>query len=63
MNPVPPVVVLSPIAGRGVSLGDVPDPTFAQAVVGPGAAIDPPRAVIDAIAPISGKLLKAFPHA
>jgi phosphotransferase system IIA component len=32
-------------------------------MVGYGAAIDPPRGVIDAVAPVSGKLLKLMPHA
>jgi sugar PTS system EIIA component len=32
-------------------------------MVGFGAAIDPPRGVIDAVAPVSGKLLKLMPHA
>lgn len=58
-----PVAVLAPVPGRAVDLAEVPDPTFAQAVVGPGAAINPPRGMVDAIAPISGKLLKVFPHA
>ncbi|MEC5152324.1 PTS glucose transporter subunit IIA [Cryobacterium sp. GrIS_2_6] len=58
-----PVIVLAPVPGRAVSLAEVPDPTFAQAIVGPGAAIDPPRGMVDAIAPISGRLLKVFPHA
>lgn len=57
------LVVLAPLAGRAVGLSAVPDATFAQEIVGPGAAIDPPRAVVDAIAPIAGKLLKVFPHA
>lgn len=60
---IAPVIVLAPVPGRAVTLAEVPDPTFAQAIVGPGAAIDPPRGVVDAIAPISGKLLKVFPHA
>src|ERR1700752_729835 len=55
--------VLAPVGGRAVSLRDVPDPVFSQGMVGHGAAIDPPRAVIDAIAPVSGKLLKLMPHA
>ena len=42
---------------------DVPDPVFSQGMVGYGAAIDPPRGVIDAVAPVSGKLLKLMPHA
>jgi PTS system glucose-specific IIA component len=32
-------------------------------MVGYGAAIDPPREVIEAVAPVSGKLLKLMPHA
>ena len=55
--------VLAPVAGRAVRLEDVPDPVFSQGMVGYGAAIDPPRAVIDAVAPVSGKLLKLMPHA
>jgi len=32
-------------------------------MVGYGAAIDPPHAVVDAVAPVSGKILKLLPHA
>jgi len=63
VNSPSPVIVLAPVPGRAVAIENVPDPTFAQSIVGPGAAIDPPRGVVDAIAPISGKLLKVFPHA
>ena len=55
--------VLAPVAGRAVALSDVPDPVCSQGMVGYGAAVDPPRAVVDAIAPVSGKLLKLMPHA
>lgn len=55
--------VLAPVPGRAVALTDVPDPVFAQGMVGHGAAIDPPRTVIEALAPVSGKLLKLMPHA
>ncbi|MGV0779904.1 PTS sugar transporter subunit IIA [Mycolicibacterium sp. XJ775] len=55
--------VLAPVAGRAVALQDVPDPVFSAGMVGYGAAVDPPRGVIDAIAPVSGKLLKLMPHA
>ena len=55
--------VLAPIAGRAVPLQDVPDPVFSAGMVGYGAAIDPRRGVIDAVAPVSGKLLKLMPHA
>jgi len=55
--------VLAPVGGRAVLLEDVPDPVFSQGMVGYGAAIDPPRGVIEALAPVSGKLLKLMPHA
>ena len=58
-----PVQVLAPVAGRAIRLADVPDPVFSAGMVGYGAAIDPPRGVIDAVAPVSGKLLKLMPHA
>ena len=49
--------VLAPVAGRAVQLKDVPDPVFSQGMVGYGAAM------IEAVAPVSGKLLKLMPHA
>lgn len=55
--------VLAPVAGRAVILGDVPDPVFSAGIVGHGAAIDPGPRVVDAIAPVSGTLLKLMPHA
>jgi len=55
--------VLAPVSGRAVPLEDVPDPVFSQGMVGYGAAIDPPRGAIDAVAPVSGKILKLLPHA
>lgn len=32
-------------------------------MVGFGAAVEPPQAVVEAVAPVSGKLLKLMPHA
>jgi glucose-specific phosphotransferase system IIA component len=55
--------VLAPIAGRAVSLRDVPDPVFSEGMVGYGAALDPPRRTFDAVAPVGGKILKLLPHA
>ena len=55
--------VLAPVDGRAVPLQDVPDPVFSTGMVGYGAAIDPARGVIDAVAPVSGKILKLLPHA
>ncbi len=55
--------VVAPLAGRVTALGDVPDATFAKGLVGHGVAIDPPRELVDAVAPVSGKLMKLWPHA
>lgn len=55
--------VLAPVSGRAVPLSEVPDPVFSAGMVGHGAAVDPPQEVIDAVAPVSGKLLKLMPHA
>lgn len=55
--------VLAPVEGRAVALADVPDPVFAGGMVGYGAAIDPPHRVIQAVAPVSGTILKLLPHA
>ncbi|WP_019629183.1 PTS sugar transporter subunit IIA [Actinomadura atramentaria] len=55
--------VLSPVAGRAIGLAGVPDPVFAQAMVGPGTAVDPVRAAGRAIAPVTGRIVKLHPHA
>lgn len=55
--------VLAPVSGRAIALSDVPDPVFSQGMVGYGAAVEPPQSVVDAVAPVSGKLLKLMPHA
>lgn len=55
--------VVAPVEGRAVPLQDVPDPVFSQGMVGYGAAIDPPRRVVDAVAPVGGRILKLLPHA
>jgi len=55
--------VFAPVGGRAVPLTDVPDPVFSAGMVGHGAAVDPPHEVLEAVAPVSGKLLKLMPHA
>lgn len=55
--------VLAPCAGSVVALADVPDPVFAQQIVGSGVAIDPQRAPSTVVAPADGRLLKLHPHA
>ncbi|NMD45532.1 MAG: PTS transporter subunit EIIC [Propionibacterium sp.] len=60
---VAPTTILAPVPGRPVALKDVPDATFAQGIVGYGLAIDPPRGVVDAVAPVGGTVLTLWPHA
>jgi PTS system glucose-specific IIA component len=57
------LLVGSPLPGTAIGLRDVPDPVFAQAMVGPGAAVDPERGPLTAVAPIAGTLVKLKPHA
>lgn len=62
--------VLSPVTGTAMSLESVPDPVFSQSMVGPGLAVHPEpgqeggqEARQEAVAPISGTLVKLHPHA
>lgn len=55
--------VFSPVAGLAAPLGEVPDPVFSQAMVGPGVAIKPGAGRAPAVAPVSGTLSTLHPHA
>lgn len=55
--------VRSPVTGRVVGLEAVADPVFAQAMVGPGTAVDPERTPGAALAPIEGRVTTLHPHA
>jgi PTS system glucose-specific IIA component len=57
------MAVASPVAGKAVPMSDVPDPVFAQAMVGPGVAIEPSGGPQDAVAPIDGTVVTLHPHA
>src|SRR5690606_33615836 len=58
------LMVTSPVAGRVVAMRDVPDPVFAECMVGPGLAVDPDReAGAGAVAPCAGVVVKLHPHA
>lgn len=61
-----PTLVRAPVQGRTVTLSEVPDKTFAAGTVGPGLAIEPTAGtdgVVEAVAPVSGKLMQLLPHA
>jgi glucose-specific phosphotransferase system IIA component len=53
----------SPVAGRVVPLTEVPDPVFAEAMVGPGLAVVPVAEAADAVAPVAGTIATLHPHA
>jgi PTS system glucose-specific IIA component len=57
------LVVLSPVAGQVLPLSDVPDLVFAEAMVGPGVAVEPDQGRGTAVAPVAGRLVKLHPHA
>jgi glucose-specific phosphotransferase system IIA component len=57
------LVVCAPVSGMAIALSAVPDPVFAEAMVGPGAAVDPDRVPSVAVSPIAGTLVKLKPHA
>ncbi|NJP66212.1 PTS sugar transporter subunit IIA [Streptomyces spiramenti] len=54
--------VSSPLAGRVVTLEDVPDPVFADSLVGPGGAVDPARVPLEALAPLDGIVVSLQAH-
>ncbi len=58
------VTIAAPITGTVIPLTEVPDPVFAKALVGPGAAIDPGEvATLTVTAPVAGQLTSLKPHA
>jgi len=58
------LTVGAPLAGRVLAMTEVPDPVFSEQMLGPGLAIDPPRAErLDVFAPITGTVRTVLPHA
>jgi len=56
--------VLAPVPGVVVALADVPDPVFAEQMVGPGLAVEPLRAQRQTVvAPADGVVGALHPHA
>lgn len=55
--------ILSPVAGKTVAMSEVPDPVFAQSMVGPGLAVQPSGGRQDAVAPVDGTVVTLHPHA
>ena len=54
----PGITIASPVSGTIVPLTEVPDPTFAQGILGPGAAVQPSEGRI--VAPANGTVDMMF---
>ncbi|WP_456274331.1 PTS sugar transporter subunit IIA [Bacillus sp. AK031] len=49
----------SPLAGKLISLEEVPDPVFSQKMMGDGIAIDPTDGKV--VSPVDGEIVQVFP--
>ena len=58
-----PLEVRAPIPGTVIPLSQVGDETFASETVGRGLAICPQDGVLEAVAPVGGRIMQLFPHA
>lgn len=56
--------IASPLDGTLMPLSEVPDPVFAQGLVGPGVALEPTgEGDVTVVAPVAGRIVKLHPHA
>ena len=55
--------VLAPCPGQVIPLADVPDPVFAEGMVGQGVGIEPTPEQTTVVAPVAGRVVKIHPHA
>ncbi|WP_240675463.1 PTS sugar transporter subunit IIA [Cellulomonas endophytica] len=67
-GPLPPgrplLTVLAPVPGTVVALAEVPDPVFAESMVGPGVALEPDgQDLLTVVAPVTGTVTTLHPHA
>ncbi|TKC17121.1 PTS sugar transporter subunit IIA [Robertmurraya kyonggiensis] len=53
------VTIFSPVDGEIVLLSEVPDPVFAEKMMGDGVAIKPSNGIV--VSPIEGKVVQVFP--
>jgi sugar PTS system EIIA component len=50
--------IVAPLSGKIVSIEEVPDPTFAQKMMGDGIAIEPIEGVV--VSPVDGEIVQFF---
>ncbi|EEH64449.1 PTS system, glucose subfamily, IIA component [Gleimia coleocanis DSM 15436] len=56
--------IAAPLNGVMRTLADVPDPVFAEGIIGPGFAVEPELGeAVEVVSPISGTVAKVHPHA
>lgn len=53
------ITLIAPITGKIISIGEVPDPTFSQKMIGDGAAIEPSEGKL--LSPVDGEVIQVFP--
>lgn len=53
------VEIISPITGKAVAITEVPDPVFAEKMIGDGVAIEPSEGQV--VSPCKGKVVQIFP--
>ncbi|TDM13259.1 PTS sugar transporter subunit IIA [Macrococcus lamae] len=53
------IEIKAPISGRYIELSDIPDPVFAQEMMGKGFGIEPTEGTV--VAPIDGEIVNVFP--
>lgn len=53
------ITLVAPVSGALVDLGEVPDPVFAEKMMGDGIAIEPDYGEV--VAPVDGKVIQLFP--
>lgn len=56
-------VFRAPLTGKIHPLSEVPDPVFAQGIVGRGFALTPAETRVKVVSPIAGTIAKIHPHA
>jgi PTS system N-acetylglucosamine-specific IIA component len=57
------MAVHAPVSGQVVDLDAIADPVFAEAMIGPGLALNPDPDGTVVLAPVDGVVLAAAPHA
>ena len=53
------IEIVSPMTGKAVDITEVPDPVFAEKMIGDGVAIEPTDGLV--VSPCKGKVVQIFP--